>query len=219
MNIKRILFWVCFIVVIALIVWGLIVAMSKAPVSGLTDRTPSAVSVDDHVRGPEDAVVILIEYSDFQCPACAAYYPLVERLLNESSTTLRLAYRHFPLYPLPHKNAFIASQASEAASIQGKFWEMYQILFEDQVSWEGLDDPRETFEKYAVAIGLDIEQYRLDLESESVKMRVERDRDEANALGVNSTPTFFVNGKAIPNPTSYESFKKTIDDAVTAASN
>ncbi len=214
MNIKRILFWFGFVVVIVLIIWGLIVAAGREPVipAGPSGE-PVPISAEDHVRGADDAAVTLIEYSDLQCPACAAYYPLIERLLNESSTTVRFAYRHFPLYPLPHKNALVASYASEASALQGKFWEMYQMLFENQASWSDVRDAKPVFEGYAERIGLDMERYRSDIDSDAVKARVDRDVSDAERLGVNATPTFFVNGRSIPNPQSYESFKSTIDTA------
>jgi protein-disulfide isomerase len=219
MNIKRIIFWIVFLVVIALIIWGLVVAMNKTP--GTTPKLgePTAVTLADHVRGPAEAPVTIIEYSDFQCPACATYYPVVERLVNESSTTVRFVYRHFPLFPIPHKNAVIAAQASEAAALQGKFWEMYRMLFENQKLWETSDTAATIFEGYAERIGLNLTAYKKDVDSDAVKVRVQRDRDEGDALGVNSTPTFFVNGKAIVNPNSYEAFKTLIDEAARGAAN
>ena len=219
MNVKRIVFWASFVIILALIVWGLVVAMNKAPSDGVTFGSPAPVTTADHVRGPDTAVVTLIEYSDFQCPACAIYYSVLEKLSQEASTTLRLVYRHFPLYPLPHKNAYLASQASEAAALQGKFWEMYALIFENQKAWENLADPKSVFEGYAERIGLNGAAFTRDLESGAVKDRVRADHDEAISLGINATPTFFVNGKAIVNPQSYESFKKIIDDAAIASSN
>lgn len=213
MNIKRIAFWLGFFVVLGLIIWGLVVALNKPQGTERRLGEPSPVTEADHVRGPADAAVTIIEYSDFQCPACALYYPIVEKLLSESTTTVRFVYRHFPLYPLPHKNAFLASQASEAAGIQGKFWEMYQLLFENQHAWESLPNPQSVFEGYAERIGLNSEAFKRDMASDAVKKRVQADRDEAITLGINSTPTFFVNGKAIINPQGYEAFKKIIEDA------
>ena len=214
MNTKRIIFWTGFIVVIALIVWGLIVAMNKPPRDQRRLGAPADVSETDHVRGSLDAKVTLIEYSDFQCPACAAYYPVVEHLIA-SSTNLRVVYRHFPLYPLPHPNAMIAAQAAEAAGKQGKFWEMYHLIFPGQTSWADLsrDKAIEVFKGYATTIGLNMTQYSTDFDSTEVKAKIEADRAEGDKLGINSTPTFFVNGKAVVNPQGYEPFKKIIDEA------
>jgi protein-disulfide isomerase len=219
MNTKRIAFWLGFLAILGLIIWGLVVAMNKTPGTGIKLGTPSPISTADHVRGSADAPVTIIEYSDFQCPACALYYPLVEKVLNESTTTVRFVYRHFPLYPQPHKNANIAAYASEAAGLQGKFWEMYQLLFENQKSWENLADPMSVYEGYATRIGLNVESFKKDIASDGVKKKVQTDKDEAIALGVNSTPTFFVNGRAIVNPQGYEAFKKLIDNEAQASSN
>lgn len=220
MNTKRIIFWLGFVIVIGLIIWGLIAAMSKEEARKTPNlESPSPITTADHVRGPVEAPVTIIEYSDFQCPACATYYPLVERLIAEASTTVRFVYRHFPLFPIPHKNAVIAAEASEAAALQGKFWEMYRLLFDNQKLWENSDTPKALFEEYAGRIGLNLATYTKDIVSDVVKARVEKDRAEATALGVNSTPTFFVNGKAIVNPNSYESFKTLIDEAARGAAN
>lgn len=217
MNIKRLIFWASFVIILGLIIWGLVVAMNKTPNPGSGLGEPSPVTSIDHVRGPADAPVTIIEYSDFQCPACATYYNLVERLLNESTTTVRFVYRHFPLFPIPHKNAVIASEASEAAALQGKFWEMYSLIFENQRLWETSDTASQIFEGYAERIGLNVEIYKKDVVSDAVKARVDRDRKEGDSLGINSTPTFFINGKAIINPNNYESFKALVEKAVTDA--
>jgi len=214
MNTKRIIFWASFIIILGLIVWGLVVAMNKAPAAPKGVGTPADVTMADNVRGPMDAPVTLIEYSDFQCPACAAYYPLVERLFSESSTTLRFVYRH---YPLPqHKNADLAARAAEAANSQGKFWEMSQQIFENQTSWSELGDARarQIFAGYAASLGLNMEKYSTDLESAGTKQKVRDQYREGVAIGINSTPTFFVNGKTITNPRNYDEFKKIIDDAL-----
>lgn len=219
MNTKRIIFWASFIIILGLIIWGLIVAMNKPPVTAPELGTPAPVTADDHVRGKEDATVTIIEYSDFQCPACAAYYPLIEKLIAEASTTARFVYRHFPLYPLPHKNAFIASQAGEAAALQGKFWEMYTLLFENQIEWENSTKAAGIFEGYASRIGLNVEAYKKDFESDSVKTRIEKDKNEGESIHINSTPTFFVNGKSITNPQGYEEFKTIIEAAASSTAN
>lgn len=218
MNTRRIIFWTSFIIVLGLIIWGLVVAMNRDISSIVSSGTPMPVTEVDHIRGPEDAPVTLIEYSDLECPACAAYMPIVERVVAEASTTVRFVYRHFPLYPSPHRNALLASQAAEAAALQGKFWDMYLILFENQQSWTGkpLATARASFESYAERIGLDVERFKADIDSEEVIARVQRDRDDSKALNLMGTPSFFVNGKAINNPRSYEEFVQILQDAAQA---
>ena len=214
MNTKRIIFWVGFILILALIVWGLILAMNKPAGNQLKLGTPSDVTTADHVRGPATAAVTIVEYSDFQCPACKAYYSVVDHLIA-SSTNLRVVYRNFPLFPLPHPNSVIAAQAAGAAGQQGKFWEMHDLLFSNQATWAELSKEKavEIFKGYATSLGLNITQYTTDFDSEIVKAKIQADRVEGDNLGINSTPTFFVNGKAIVNPQGYEAFKKIIDEA------
>lgn len=208
---KRIIFWLCFIVVLGLIVWGLVVAMNKPVTPSKTLSTPADVTSIDNVIGPENARVTLIEYSDFQCPACAMYFPVVEKLFAESSTTMRLVYRHFPLPQ--HANAMIASQASEAAALQGKFWPMYRLIFDNQTEWENSTKAREIFTQYAERIGLNMTSFKKDIDSDIVKNKIQASRDEGIKIGINGTPTFFVNGKAISNPQGYEQFKTIIEEA------
>lgn len=218
MNIKRTVFWTVFLLVIVLIIWGLAVAMQKNP-SGLRLGEPRPIDSTDYSIGPMDAPVTLIEYSDFQCPACENYYPLVKRLVDESSTTLRFSYRHFPLDNLlpdgtvQHPNANIAAMAAEAAGAQGKFWEMYDTLFSDHENWTELKDPKPVFMTYAAKIGLNTNRFAEDLSSTTLSAKIRAEKDEGIKVGINSTPTFFVNGKAIANPQSYEQFKAIIDEA------
>lgn len=209
---KRIIFWLCFIVVLGLIVWGLVVAMNKPVTPSKTLSTPADVTSIDNIIGPENAKVTLIEYSDFQCPACAMYFPVVEKLFAESSTSMRLVYRHFPLPQ--HANAMIASQASEAAALQGKFWPMYRLIFDNQTEWENSTKAREIFTQYAERIGLNMTSFKKDIDSDIVKNKIQASRDEGIKIGINGTPTFFVNGKAISNPQGYEQFKTIIEEAI-----
>ncbi len=216
MNIKRIIFWLVFIVIISLIIWGLIVASYREPGSSLARGVPADITSTDNVRGPENASITLIEYADYQCPACASYYPVVERLISDASTTLRFVARHFPLPQ--HRNAIIAAQAAEAAGKQGKYWDMAGLLYDNQKSWETLADAqaKSIFKGYAERLKLDISKYEADFIDESIKNKIEGDRADGLKVGIKGTPTFFLNGKAIANPTSYAEFKKIIEDAITS---
>ena len=218
MNTKRIFFWSGFIIILGLIIWGLIVAMNK-PVgtTGKIVGTPAPVSASDHIIGSTTAPVTIIEYSDFQCPACESYYYVLGKLLNESSSTIRLVYRQFPLPQ--HANAMLAAEASEAASIQGKFWEMYAMLFETPSEWTELPDAHAKFESFATKIGLDVTKYKLDVDSAAVRASVEAMRSEGEKLGIDHTPTFFLNGKEIGNPQTYEEFKTIIQSAIASSTN
>ncbi len=210
MNTKRILFWGIFIIILALIVWGLIAAMNKAPQLGKL-LEPAPVTSADHIRGPASAPVTLIEYGDFQCPACGVYFPIFERVWNEASTSVRLVFRHFPLSQ--HPNAIPAAKASEAASLQGKFWEMFAQLYENQSEWSDAPDASPIFAKYAATIGLDAAKFKSDSALASLASVIQADEDEGIHIGINHTPTFFLNGKEI-SPNTYADFKALIDAAI-----
>jgi len=173
------------------------------------EDTPKGVELrqDDWVRGKADARVVLIEYSDFQCPACGFYKPIVQSLLSEFEGELKLVYRHFPLTNI-HKNALLAAKVAEAAGLQGKFWEMHDLLFEKREEWENLGN-EEIFLQYAESLGLDKEKFEKDLNSKEVEEKVFRDIQSANALRLNSTPSFFLQGKKI-SPRSVEDFRNMI---------
>lgn len=192
------------------------VQMEKEKDSGLT--VPSnepllEVSDPDWIKGKKDAKVVVVEYSDLQCPACAAYYPLTKELLKLYGEQIGFVYRHFPLRNI-HSNAQISAQVAEAAGVQGKFWEMHDLLFERQAKWAEEKDPKPLFEGYAKELGLNVEQFKTDLESEKVASEVENDFQSGLKSGVNATPTFFINGKKIQNPRTFEEFKSIIEKEI-----
>lgn len=152
----------------------------------------TAPSADDHVRGPADAKVTLIEYGDYQCPPCSKSALAVERLLKEHPRDLRFVYRHFPTRP--HRNAVPAAKAAEAAERQGKFWEMHAKLFADQQQWYGASDPRDAFRRFARELGLDESRFRAAYESEEIERRVRDAKESARGFAVRGAPAFFVNG-------------------------
>lgn len=210
---KRILFWSGFIIVLVLIIWGLIVAGNKSK-DGFTKELAVPVSEVDHIIGNPNAPVTLVEYSDFQCPACGLYFPLIEKLLVEASSTVRLVYRHFPLSQ--HIHADITARASEAAALQGKFAEMYKKIFANQSEWDKLKTIAESavvLEGYAKELGLDMVKYNTDINSEAVKNKIKNDLNGGISAGVNSTPTFFINGKVMSPINTYEDFKANIESA------
>lgn len=205
---KRIMFWAGFVVLLGLIIWGMVVAMNKPP-KGTGLGQIGEITAVDHSRGPVNAPITLIEYSDFQCPACQTYYYFVKKYLDEASTTVRFAYRQFPLQQ--HLNGVPAALASESAGVQGKFWEMYAMLFENHTEWTELSNPANIFEGYATKIGLNMEQFKKDIASTTLRDKIQADEDGGIKAGINATPTFFVNGKAISGYTNYEEFKTIIE--------
>jgi protein-disulfide isomerase len=147
-----------------------------------------------HVRGNQNAPVTVEEFADFQCPSCGAYYPELKKIETEFGDKLRVIFRERPLVP-PHDHALLAAQAAEAAGMQDRFWEMHDKLYENQTTWSTTSDLVPVFVDYAKQIGLDTDRFMKDLNGEKVATRIFQDGKRVHALNVNSTPTFFVNGK------------------------
>lgn len=207
--------WMGVILIIVLVVAGMAWLLSQ-PRIGDNLEAISAVNENDYVKGNPEAKTVLVEYSDFQCPSCATYYPVVKDIVNQAEEHLLFVYRH---YPLPqHQNAELAALSAEAAGRQDKFWEMHDLLFENQPAWSDLssDKALEVFTAYAETIGLNVAQFTEDLDSSELKSKVSSNIAEGGAAGVTGTPTFFLNGEKITNPRSFEDFVKTIEDEINA---
>ena len=155
--------------------------------------TPSGAQ-PPHIRGNPNAAVTLEEFADFQCGTCGFYHPELKKIEAEFGDRLRVIFRERPLVP-PHDHALIAAQAAEAAGLQGRFWEMHDKLYENQKAWSEVKDVVPLYVEYAKQIGLDPDRFMRDLNGEVVAARIFQDGKRAHALGVNATPTFFVNGK------------------------
>lgn len=212
---KRVIVWTGTIGIILLAVAGMVWAVKNSNGARSGDLAVP-VSAEDHMKGNAESAITLVEYSDFQCPACRAYYPIVEKLTNEYGSKIRFVYRHFPLPQ--HANARPTAIAAEAAGLQGKFWEMHNMIFENQEAWAAEKDPRETLISYAVKLGLDKEKFLQDLDSKDLQKKVETDLQGGMRSRVRGTPTFFLNGSALANPRSYDEFKRAIDTATSPSS-
>lgn len=153
----------------------------------------------DWARGRADALVTLVEYSDFQCPACAGAEPLLVSLEETHKDDLRVVYRHFPLTGI-HDKAQITAEAAEAAGAQGKFWEMHDLLFQRQRDWASLppDQMPEVLAGYAQELGLDVERFRQDLREHTFQAKVMAQYQDAIAMGLPGTPSLIVNGRMYP---------------------
>lgn len=160
-----------------------------------TAAVPGAEPV--HARGPASAPITLEEFADFQCSACGGVYPNFKAVEGEFGERLRVVFREFPLTP-PHQHAVTAAHAAEAAGLQGKFWEMHDLLYENQQAWAEAFDVRPLFEGYASKIGLDVERFKKDQTSEGVETRIFLDGRRGHSLGVKGTPTVFLNGAEVP---------------------
>lgn len=150
-----------------------------------------------HSIGPENAPAVLEEFGDFECPPCGLLHPVLKTMEKEFGPRLRVVFREFPLVPT-HPHALAAARSAEAAGLQGKFWEMHDLLFENQRTWHEQFDARPTFEGYAQKLGLDMERFRRDVSSQVVEQRIFLDGKRAHGLGVKGTPTVFLNGREVP---------------------
>lgn len=198
------------VILIAIMFWA---------VSGSGINPPfelGAVHPLDHVKGNASSTVIIVEYSDFQCPACRTYYSMTKELTAEFGDKIAFVYRHFPLIEI-HSNAMLAAQAAEAAGKQGKFWEMHNLLFEKQSEWADTSDVRPLFESYAILLGISVDQFKTDWASSEVKNFVRAQRTHAIKSGMQGTPTFFVNGEQIENPATADAFRIIIREAINKA--
>jgi protein-disulfide isomerase len=150
-----------------------------------------------HALGPINAPAQLEEFGDFECPPCGLLHPILQTMQKEFGARLRIIFREFPLVP-NHQHALAAAHAAEAAGLQGKFWEMHDLIYEHQKDWHEAFDVRPIFEDYAKRIGIDVERYKKDLDSEVVDRRILLDGQRGHALGVKGTPTVFLNGREVP---------------------
>lgn len=198
---------------IALIVY---VAKNSNADVGKTDVFLSDVGTNEWVKGDPNAKLTLVEYSDFQCPACLGREPILKELFSEFGGHMRFIYREFPLRTV-HQNAQIAAQAAEAAGVQGKFWEMHDALFNHHDEWEALtiEEATAAFHSYAQEIGLDVTKYDADFDSSEVKDAVEEDVQSGLDAGIYSTPTFYLNGELLKvDTTNYDAFREAIRQAL-----
>lgn len=180
-----------------------------------TVGTPS-----QHVWNTEASTeVTLIEYGDFQCPGCAQYFPILKEIKQRYEGVITFQFKHFPLESI-HQNARAGARAAEAAGLQGKFWEMHDYLFENQTAWSNAGDPLSLFESYAQAIGVtDLAKFTEDFKSKQVAATITADLEAGRALGVDSTPSFVLNGKKLQeNPAAnVDAFVEMLDSAITEA--
>jgi protein-disulfide isomerase len=180
--------------------------------TGKSSKTVNAAPVDtvsatDWTKGTAGKGKMLLVFSDFQCPACDAYEPMLNQGMTEFNDSVQFVFRNFPLRTI-HPNAQIASQAAEAAGIQNKFWEMHDKLFEKQAEWSESSNPKAYFLQYAELMGLDKAKFSNDLESDQVVQSVEDDYQSGLKAGISGTPSFFFNGKKVDNFQSFDDLKK-----------
>ncbi|MBV9926665.1 MAG: thioredoxin domain-containing protein [Acidobacteria bacterium] len=166
---------------------------SQAPTQRPQSIQPGASN--PYTRGPSTARVTVEEFSDFQCPACGVLEPGLRRVIKDYQDRVQFVFRNFPLQM--HKYAFLAARAAEAAGQQGKFWEMHDIIYDNQKEWSESMEPRVQFDSYATRLGLDVQRFKADMERQDLADRIKSDLLRGNSLGVKGTPTVYLNGREL----------------------
>ena len=210
-------FVIVVVVALATLGSGTILYRAKRPqLHNIPDSQSVSVKGDKqsaHIRGNPDAPVTLEEFADFQCPPCSQFAPFAEELLREYDSRLRVVFRNFPLSG--HEHAREAALAAEAAGLQDKFWEMHDTLYREQETWSKAPNARELFESYAGTIGLNVDQFKKDMDSDKVRERIDSDRALADSLGIKVTPTLFINNHPVdPKDKNPEGVRAAINAAL-----
>jgi protein-disulfide isomerase len=186
---------------------GTMLYRAKRPVA-LTISEEKSIGKENqeptHVRGPGQAPVTLEEFGDFQCPPCGMISgPLLE-IEKDYGLKLRVIFRNFP-FP-NHQHALEAAYAAEAAGLQGRYWEMHDLLYKEQANWSNAPDVKQLFVSYAKILGLEMDRFETDMAGPTAKARVTADQERGKSLGVNATPSIFINNQGLPpkslNPTA-----------------
>lgn len=195
--------WIIFIAICALVLGGLVYMNKKDTVdvstineTGVIAATDTALG--DNVYGKKDAKVVLIEYGDFQCPGCGGAFPQLKTLKETYKDKIAFVFRNFPITSI-HPNALAAAAAAEAAGVQGKFWEMHDVLYENQDSWSGTaaDERDAVFASYAKQLSLNLDKFKTDLTSKLVTAKISRDKSLGTKVKVQSTPTIFIGNEKL----------------------
>jgi protein-disulfide isomerase len=190
-------------------------------VGSVTATSPGQPGAEPlHVRGDPGAPVTLEEFGDFQCPLCATMTDAIGKLEKDYGRRLRVIFRHYPL-PM-HSHAIEAALAAEAAGAQGHFWEMHDLLYKNQAAWSKASDPAaagQFFTAYARSLGLDVERFAKDSNSDEVKARIFWEGQLGVSRGVTKTPTLLINGREFGPPFNQEHLRAEIDAALGGSKN
>jgi protein-disulfide isomerase len=209
--------------VIILIFIGIVAFGGKSSNSG-SGKSSSGSTPTNHIEGQGKAGVTLVEYGDYQCPYCGQYFPILQQVLTEYGQQIYFQFRNFPLTSL-HPNAFAGARAAEAAGLQGKFWQMHDLLYEQNDayynggepsgSWIGATDPTPYFDADARQLGLNLTQFESDYASDTVNNLINADMAAGNKLGIDATPTFYLDGKQVSPGESLTAFQQLINAEIT----
>lgn len=200
------------IAIVGIVVIGGIFAMLKTPTNSQTVDQALLIHEDSYelLEGkPINAKVTVVEFGDFECPACGFSHGIFKQILLAYPDQVNLVFRH---YPLPqHKTALIAAEAAEAAGEQGKFWQMYDLLYENQEKWSAKAEALDIFAEYAKQLNLDVEKFKKDIQDEKYKEKIKRDQADGDKLILTGTPTIYINGQKYTGGLSFQGIKNAIE--------
>jgi protein-disulfide isomerase len=192
---------------------ALFVAQPTPATPGEPVDASSLIRENSHMTGSKDATVTIVEFGDYECPACAQTEPLMEQLRTEyqNNPQVNFVFRHYPL--AQHKKALAAAEVAEAAGEQGKYWEMHHLLYQHQGRWVGNGDHQALFIGFAQELGLDVAAFQESTSKQKYAEIIRADAADGDKLGVRATPTFFINGEKLEGvPSSYEKFKQLVEE-------
>ncbi|MEI7818730.1 MAG: thioredoxin domain-containing protein [bacterium] len=214
------------LVIVAVIIFAVRAVSNTSNDSKPEDSQPPTVTLSDQDKkdlrvgqttGPADAKVVLTEFSDMQCPACKFYETTIREIRAEYKDQVLFVFKHFPLAPSPHKNAQLAAIAIESAAVQGKFWEMHDLMYDKQEDWAEVDNPKDKYTEYAGQVGMNTDQFKKDYDSETGKDAIKRDKDFGTRLKLKGTPSFFIDGVDFKTTGDPGALKAAIKQAVEQA--
>ncbi len=193
--------------------------VSGVDASAISTGSDMSGNIGDHVFGKADSKVVLVEYGDYQCPGCGSISPTVKKLSEKYKDQIAFVFRNFPIAS-KHPNARAAAATAEAAGLQGKFWEMHNLLYENQRSWESVSSSERGvyFIDLAKQLGLDEEKFKKDVDSPEVSQKINFDQAVGKKIGADATPAFFLNGKKFIEQdwNTEENFENTLKNAMKA---
>jgi Protein-disulfide isomerase len=196
-------------IAVSLIVYWLFATGGKT-VSDMANA-PLIINQRDRFKGPANAKVTLVEYADFQCPVCAAYFSILQEVYKTHGDRVKFVFRNFPLTQI-HQNAMIAHKIAEAAGLQGKFWEMHDLLYINQKEWKDSLEAKSKIMSYAGGLGIDLIKLEQDINSQEVEEKILADLRDGMNRGVKGTPTFYLNGVKLENINTSDDFRKVLDE-------
>lgn len=207
-------------ITIGIVVLGLVALIIFSPkpedVEKVSNIDEYLYSEDAYMTGDSDAIVKIVKFADYQCPACATIDPFLKELIKDySSDQVSLIFRHFPLSI--HRNAVSAAEAAEAAGVQGKYWEMNDILYSRQSEWNTETRPLDKYKEYASELNLDVDRFTSDIENDLFKEKINSDLSDGLTINVKWTPSIYLDGELLTDLPSFEEFKSRIDDKLNAA--